>query len=271
MTEMMVRPPAFSFPAPTKAVGGLLDLVHVTEGMGFMEPEGLAESYNTLRLDSVPVWPCPPGAPTTKDFNPSSWIDGIRFAVYGGVTCKGPGFDMAEAETKTRDAFLAMESVGVERALMTTRFIDGSEWDDVDDVTPAGGAATPAVALALLEGAIACNYAGAGIIHASRAVASLLTGVQGSVVREGDRLLTKLGTRVAAGGGYGCPNTGPSGAAPAAGVEWMFATGEIAVARSDVFSQAELDRATNDVYVLAERAYVAAVDGYVAAVQVKVA
>jgi len=384
MTEMMVRPPVFSFPAPTKPIGGLLDIVQIAEGINFMEPQGLVESFNTLRLDSVPVWPCPapaslaapvssasstattggtlpagtyrakitalnargetlgsteqsqattgaastvtfnwgavagatgyrvyltngaanseavyvtdaappyvlsawppPGAeagqvpttataltPTSKNFVPPVWQDGFRFGVYGGVTCKGPGFDMGEAEARTRDAFLAMESVGVERALLKTRFVDGPTWDPAVDLTPAGGAVSPAVGLALLEGAAGCNYAGAPIIHASRAAASLLTGNQGSVTREGDRLVTKLGSRVAAGGGYGCPNTGPSGAAPAAGEEWMYASGEIGVARSDLFSQAEIDRSTNDVYVLVERAYVVAVDGYTAAVRVKVA
>jgi hypothetical protein len=42
------------------------------------------------------------------------------------------------------------------------------------------------------------------------------------------------------------------------------------VARSDVFSSSDIDRVTNDVYVLVERTYVAAVDCYTAAVRVKV-
>jgi hypothetical protein len=383
MTQMMVRAPTFQFPAPQKLPGSLLGVAQVSDGVGFLEPQGLAESYNCLILDSVPVWPCPPnqlGAPTSsasstattggtlpagtyrakitalndrgetvgsteqsqtttgaastvtfnwnavsgatgyrvyltngaagsegqyvndnaspyvltawppagataasppstgtatvsvqKNFEKSSWQDGFRFAVYGGITCKGPGFDMGEAETKTRAAFEAMESVGVERALMTTRFVAGTGWAAPTDLTPAGGAVTPAVGLALLEGDAACKYAGSPIIHAPRQIVSLLTGLLGTISLSGDSLTTGLGTRVAAGGGYGCPNQGPGGSAPTAGEMWMFASGEVAVQRSDVFVASELDRSTNDVYVLVERAYVAAVDCYTSAVRVKVA
>jgi hypothetical protein len=384
MTQTVVRPPTIDFPTPQQLPGSLLAIVAVQEGVGFLEPAGLAESYNCLILDSVPTWPCPPnslGAPTSsasstattggtlpagtyrakitavndrgetvgsteqsqtttgsastvtfnwgavsgatgyrvyltngasgseaqyvtdsaspyvltawppagataasppssgtatvsvqKNFEKSSWQDGFRFSVYGGITCKGPGFDMAEAETKTKTAFLAMESVGVERALMTTRFVAGAGWSAPTDVTPAGGAVTPAVGLALLEGDAACKYAGSPIIHAPRQVASLLTGTLGTIsIGPAGKLVTGLGTRVAAGGGYGCPNQGPTGSAPTAGEFWMFASGEVVVARSDVFTASDLDRSTNDVYVLVERTYVAVVDCYTAAVRVKVA
>jgi hypothetical protein len=383
MTQTVVRAPTVEFPTPQKLPGSLLGIASVQEGVGFLEPAGLAESYNCLILDSIPVWPCPPntlgapassasataatggslpagtyrakitalndrgetissteqsqtttgsastvtfnwasvsgatgyrvyltnaaanseaqyvadtaspyvltawppagataGAPPTsntatvsvqKNFEKSSWQDGFRFSVYGGLTCKGPGFNMSEAESKTQAAFLAMESVGVERALMTTRFVAGSGWAAPTDLTPAGGAVTPAVGLALLEGDAACKYAGSPIIHAPRQVVSLLTGTLGTISLSGDRLVTGLGTRVAAGGGYGCPNQGPGGSAPAAGEFWMFASGEVVVVRSDLFTASDIDRSTNDVYVLVERTYVAAVDCYTAAVRVKVA
>jgi hypothetical protein len=57
------------FPTPQKLPGSLLGIASVQEGVGFLEPAGLAESYNCLILDSVPVWPCPPntlGAPTSS-------------------------------------------------------------------------------------------------------------------------------------------------------------------------------------------------------------
>jgi len=384
MTEMLVRPSSFDFPAPVRPIGTLLDVASVQEGIGWLEPGGLVESYNCLILDSAAVWPCPAvtlaapvstapstvtsggtlaagtyravitavnargetiasaeqsqvttgaastitwkwnavtgataykvyitgvggatgtatyaatvtaptvqyvqtaprtagGAapptsntattPANKTFEAPGWQDGFRFAVYGGIKCKGPGFDMAEAETKTRAAFEAMESVGVERALMNTRFVDGAAWDPATDLTPAGGAVSAAIGLAMLEGDAACRYAGTPIIHAPRAVASLLTGFQGSVVREGNRLETKLGSLVAAGGGYACPNSSPLGAAPAAGEAWMYASGAVSVARGELLIKSDIDRDQNDVYVLAERAYVAAVDCYTAAVRVKV-
>lgn len=60
--------------------------------------------------------------------------------------------------------------------------------------------------------------------------------------------------------GSGYPGTGPAGAAPAAGSTWVFATGPVAVWRSDVYmvpndlSEA-VDRSINDVTVYAERYY----------------
>lgn len=381
MTQMSVRAPTFDFSEPQAPAGSLLGVVSVREGIGFLEPQGLAESYNCLILDSVPVWPCPPntlGAPggaavstattggtlpagtyrakvtavnargetvgstevsqtttgststvtftwnavsgatgykvyltngaanseaqyvgdnaspyvltawppagatagavpssstavvsVSKNFEKSSWQDGFRCAVYGGITCKGPGFNMADAEAKTKKAFEAMESVGVERALMTTRFVAGSSWAAPTDLTPAGGAVSPQAGLAFLEGDASCKYAGSPIIHAPRQVASLLTGNLG-IKLESDSLITGLGSRVVAGGGYGCPNQGPNGAAPAAGEMWMYASGEVTVARSETITASSLDQSTNDVYVLVERAYVVAVDCYTAAVRVKV-
>src|SRR5262245_26790281 len=60
MTEMLVRAPSFDFPAPQKSPGSLLGVATVREGIGFLEPAGLVESYNCLILDSTAVWPCPP-------------------------------------------------------------------------------------------------------------------------------------------------------------------------------------------------------------------
>jgi hypothetical protein len=384
MTEMLVRAPSFEFPAPVKPIGTLLDVATVQEGIAWLEPTGLAESFNCLILDSVPVWPCPAvtlAAPTStaagtattggtltagtyravitavnsrgetiasteqsrvttgststitwnwnavtgataykvyitavggatgtatyaatvtaptvtyvqtaprtaggaappttntaitvasKTFESPTWQDGFRFGVYGGIKCKGPGFDMVEAEGKVRAAFEASESVGVERALMTTRFVDGAAWDPATDLTPAGGAVSASIGLALLEGDAAGKYAGTPIIHAPRAVASLLSTIGAGLDREGNRLVSKLGTPIAAGGGYACPNAGPTGAAPAAGEAWMYASGQVTVARGELLVKSDIDRVENDVYVLAERAYVAAVDCYTAAVRVKV-
>lgn len=384
MTEMLVRAPSFDFAAPVRPVGTLLDIADVQEGIGWLDPAGLAESYNCLVLDSAAVWPCPAvtlaaptsiagttattggtltagtyraiitavnargetigsseqsqvttgatstitwkwnaltgavsykvyvtavggatgtetyqatvtaptvqyvqtaprtaggaAVPTTntaytstsKNFETPTWQDGIRFAVYGGIKCKGPGFDMAAAESKTQAAFEAMESVGVERALMTTRFVAGTGWTAATDLTPAGGAVSASIGLALLEGDAACKYAGTPVIHAPRAVASLLSTIGAGLDREGNRLVSKLGTPIAAGGGYACPNNSPTGTAPAAGEAWMYASGAVRVARGELLVKSDIDRDQNDVYILAERAYVAAVDCYTAAVRVKV-
>lgn len=383
MTETMIRPTTLVSPPPVKPRGTLLDVAQVSDGVGWLDTEGMVESYNCLRMDSATAWPCPPvqmAAPTssasstattggtlpagtyrakitaindrgetvgsteqsqtttgststvtfnwgavsgatsyrvyltngaanseaiyvgdnappyvltswppsgssagtvptsstatvsvTKTFNPPGWQDGFRFNVYGGITCKGPGPWMEAAKAKVRAAFEAMESVGVERALMTQRFVASSgNWPAPTDITPSSGAVPAATALALLEGDAACKYAGQPIIHMPRTVASLLAGVQGSIHGEGNRLITELGTPVAAGGGYGCPNQGPTGAAPAAGELWVYASGQVMIQRGETLEVAVMDQGTNDQYVLVERAYVGAVDCYASAVRVKV-
>jgi hypothetical protein len=92
-----------------------------------------------------------------------------------------------------------------------------------------------------------------------------------SLTVTGNTLVTQLGSKVAAGGGYDLPNNGPTGAAAAAGERWLYATGEVLVLRDDLVVLQELNRSTNDVVVLVERMYFAVVDCFAAAVKVKVA
>src|SRR4029077_14339570 len=105
MTDMMVRPTSFEFPPPVKTIGGLLDIVTVKDGIGFLDPPRVLAADKCLRLDAVPSWPCPlPGPPdhgTPKDFVSPDWQDGIRFAVYGGGGCKGPAVRMGDAPPPT--------------------------------------------------------------------------------------------------------------------------------------------------------------------------
>jgi hypothetical protein len=213
---------------------------------------GTPPTVNTARAD------------VAKTFTPPAWIDGITFAVYGGVTCKGPG--VWGNEDALKQAFLIGESVGVERALMQQRFTNPA----ATDVTPSGGAVDPTVGLALLEMAAACTYAGLPTIHSPRGITTLLSR-NGAVTRAGNLITSVNGSKIASGGGYGCPNNGPSGAAPAAGEMWMYASGEVVVARGDLVVQQAMDQSTNDILTLVERLYVAAVDCFVAAVRVKVA
>jgi hypothetical protein len=206
---------------------------------------------------------------TTKTFSLPSWQDGFRFAVYGGLACKGPSYNGEQGLADLKDTFLANESVGVERAFLTTRFVAGAGWAAPTDITPAGGAVSPVAGLALLEGDAAGKYAGVPTIHAPRAVGTMLTQ-NGAMVRVGNQFFSGQGSKVASGGGYGDPNSGPTGTAPAAGEMWMYASGEVVLARGEVFARTELDRTTNDVYTLVERLYVGAIDCYTAAIRVKV-
>lgn len=207
----------------------------------------------------------------TKTFDTADWIDGFRFSVYAGVICKSVGFDRARGNSELERVFTAKESVAVARALMVNRFVASSgNWAAPTDLTPAAGAVDPSVGLAILEGNAASNYAGNPTIHTPRTIATLLTKT-GMIGFKGNILYSQMGSKVAADGGYESPNTGPTGAAPSAGEQWIYGTGEVALGRTaPVFQEWSLNQTTNEVSILRERMYVAAVDCYAAAVRVKV-
>lgn len=205
----------------------------------------------------------------TKSFSASGFQDGISFAVYAGHVCKGIGYDEG-ALGEVERVFAANESNAVERALMQQRFVvNGSIWAAATDLTPAGGAVSPKAGLAILEGHASWKYAGVPTIHAPRSIGSLL-GDGGRLIREGNSFTTFQGSKFASGGGYEAANQSPAGVAAPAGERWMYASGEVVIARSETVSKMEMDRSTNEMFALVERMYVAAVDCYTAAVRVKV-
>lgn len=215
--------------------------------------------------------------PATKTFDADgSWQDAIQFAVQAGVICKMIGFDPSVATNDLERVFNNKESVAVARALMSQRFVDGgsANWDAATDLTPAGGAVDPVVGLAMLEGHASYSYAGIPTLHVPRTIASLLMNKYDAIEYSGDMLVTSLGSKVAADGGYEDPSNGPDGTNPTAGETWLYASGEVVITAGDPISQGGLDLVesgdSNRYRVLRERAYIAAVDCYTAAVRVKV-
>lgn len=254
-------------PAITSFTSSLLDVAAVTDNFAWLDGADLFDSYNCMKFQATANF-C---APSVKTFsNVAGWQQGFRFAAYGGVKCSTVGLDMARQESEVRRVFEAGESTAVERAMMATRFkANGTLWGAPVDITPAGGAVKPAVGVALLEGFGGDNYVGMPTIHMPRTIGSLLMGVQGAAF-DGTVLQTKLGSKIAVGVGYDFPNNGPTGAAAPTGEKWIYATGEVVIGRSDVIVQQVVDPQNNDVYVLAERGYIAAVDCFAAAVRVQV-
>jgi hypothetical protein len=199
----------------------------------------------------------------SKAFSAPAWVDGVRFAVYAGLLCKPYGFEMDEGLAEARRVFTARESVGVERALMET-LLQGAT-----DLTPGGGPVAPEVGLAILEGDAATAYAGVPTIHAPRSIGSLLM-TRTAAHAEGGAFYTEQGAKLASGGGYNATNLSPAGVAPAAGTLWMYATGEVSVARGSVTANNPINQYSNEIHVLVERPYVAAIDCYKSAVRVTV-
>lgn len=205
----------------------------------------------------------------SKTFEGLAWQDGFRFNAYAGLVCKGVGYNSSEGESEAVRVFDENESVALERALMVQRFVVGSSWAAPTDLTPAGGAVQPEVGLAILEGHASWNYAGVPTIHTPRSIGSLLM-TRLAIESNGSAYVSKQGSLVASGGGYENPNQGPTGAAPTAGEKWMYASGGVVVARGETIVQSQMDRSTNEIFTLVERAYVAGVDCYASAVRVKV-
>lgn len=257
-------------PAVTPRSGTLLDAANVGEGMAWLDGNDLFESFNCMEFGSAAEF-C---APNTKTFdNTLNWVDGIRFAAYGGVQCRAVGLDQDALDTQVSRAFEAGESTAIERALMEQRFRADADpaarWGAATDITPGAAAVDPKVGLALLEGYAASVYVGQPTLHVPRSIAAIVAASDG-IVEEGSSLRTKLGAKVAAGAGYDYPNTGPTGAEAAAGEKWLYATGEVVIQRGSAEIRQAVDMTNNDVYVLAERPYIAAVDCFAAAVRVTV-
>lgn len=258
-------------PPATQRESTLLDVAHGESG-GFelQDGNGLYDSYHCMLFGSAADF-CAPNNKTLDDQSPL-WVDGIRFAAYGGVTCKAVGLDQARIQAEVDRVFSLGESNAVEQALMVQRFRADTEvpsrWAAATDLTPAGGAVSPKVGLAVLEDHAATLYVGQPVIHVSVDIGSLL--LADVAVKEGGIVMSKLGSKIAVGAGYSTINTSPAGVAAPAGEKWVYASGEVTYIASEKISHLAFEQSNNDVVVLAERAYIAAVECFTAAVRVKV-
>lgn len=227
-----------------------------------------------------------PPAPASKTGNVQTVNRGATpFTVYVEFDCSAVGsFD--EASDIGARALAQVESWQVERALWTgqidgvtlvfphlaatTTVLDAQDFL-LQSVPVTGGSGTTDVAdgLGQLEAALADCLNGVGVIHVPvEAIPSL--DAYGLVKPQGARLKTLNGNWVVAGAGY--PGTSPSGASPAVGTTWMYATGPIIAYRGSVttFTPTEsFDRLENTVKMIAERTYVLAWDCCHAGVQVQ--
>lgn len=273
MNVKIIRASEITAPVTSPLTSSVLDHATVVPNsqFGLRNDEGLWLSYNCIDT-LVPTSVCPDPM-SVKTFDFAEWVPGLTFAMQGGVQCKAVGLDEKRQLAELERVFALNEGKGVEQVLRFNRFVatdsDASvQWAAPVDLNPTANI-TPQAALALLEGYAASVYAGVPTIHMPRAVASLLGD---RITWEGDKAYTRLGSKVAMGGGYDDPT------APAVG-EWeMFATGEVYVERSEEFSISsyvlpgdgsglgsdENGLADNTVIALAERMYRVGVDCFVA-------
>ncbi|QHB37158.1 hypothetical protein QDA03_gp83 [Microbacterium phage Terij] len=177
---------------------------------------------------------------------------GTPFVILGEFSCSPIGGGFNRAQEGANAHLLAREEARAEQALWygdlgsVPNFSGANGYDAPVDL---GEFADAPVALAAIEQGIAEQYGSQGVIHMSRATATLLRRY---LEKRGGRLYTQaLDTPVVAGAGY------PDG--EIVGTPAMFGyRGEIMTASNRPGDL--LDRAQNQMYAVAERTYVLGID-----------
>lgn len=190
------------------------------------------------------------------------------YVALGSFTCSPIGRPASEAFEIARRRLLVWEQWQVEKALWTgvasngiiqPNFSTGSTYTGVTpvDISPAG-ALDPVSAIAIMEERLGDVIACGGTIHIPYGLAAFLTAHRLLINNGQDEYFSPTGFRVIAGHGY--PGSGPNNVASAAGETWIFGTGPLLGARSNVIMVPEttpeaVDRRINNITVRAERFY----------------
>lgn len=197
------------------------------------------------------------------------------FTVYAGILCGSVGYTADQYRARALRVLELSGQSAAETALWTGAGgnlpgLNGTGYAQ----TPNGSTAVSIVdALGILEDWLGQNYNGSGVIHATRR--TVVKAASQRLVRHDpdtpvDLLMTPVGSRWIGGAGY--DGTGPAAVAPGTGNAWMYATGQIMLARDDPETPADmgeaLDRSLNLVRLIAEQSYLIAVDCAAAAVKV---
>lgn len=249
---------------------GLLNVVQpVTPEDPHWEVSGVEwEDFLCTTVESF-IEDCPPATGHTKSKERDlKFCASDPFIIKGSFDCSTGGRRVGDAFEIARQRLLNWEGHELESVFWTGLSANGvsnpslafgnDECEiDVFDLTPVGGPVDPVGGIATLEEALTDSVPNGGVIHVPYGLSAYLANFQ-LLVADGDRYYTPTGNAYVLGSGY--PGSGPANVAAAAGTTWIYATGPVAVWRSDVFmtpteiSQA-IDRQINDVTVYAERVY----------------
>lgn len=278
--RLLVEPPAFR---PLRY--GLLDVVdfktssdntHWKNGITYESTCFSGTTVGALTYDeciSVTGTGAPPAPSTLTDNLDKVFRGATPFTTYVEFDCSTVG--NADAAARTEQALLRSEPWQAERAFWTGT-ADGQQvvWPHLaanaaqldalgyvlqTAATVVTGGSSPldvAEGLGALETALGNCIGGAGIIHVPSV--ALPTLIAWKLVEAADGgLWTQRGNRVAVGAGY--TGTSPSGATPALGSTWMYATGNIIGYRGEVSiltADEAIDRSRNTIKMIARRTYV---------------
>lgn len=230
--------------------------------------------YNSDSCGEARLYPQPcitPPYPTMVFDEGEGLTKVYSFEVYASHICGSFSYPFEEATRRARARLQMGEARAVELAFWgpTTGDVPGviQQIHAAAATTILADAPNVVEAVSLLEQQMATVYGGVALIHARPRMGAYL-GARG-VLTEKSPDRTHYGSKVVLGGGY--LGNGPDGTAVDATSEFMIATGRVIVWRSEIWSSPNiqmLDRATNQLGVLARRSYAIAVECGVASVQV---
>ena len=216
--------------------------------------------------------------PPSKTFDANTpEQDALPFVVYATINCGSAGYTTDYLQAKVRRKLTAVEQTGVEEAVWSGAIGGSGALANKPTIigatagfhTNLGTAADLPTGISMLEDYASFAYGYVPTIHAEARVAAFMDELR-LVHKDGPLLRTALGSKLAFGGGY--PGTSPAGVAAVAGHAWLYVTGQVTLWRaSDVFvapPEQVLDRALNQYNLIAEREWLAAIDCFVAAVDV---
>lgn len=179
------------------------------------------------------------------------------FTVYGHYHCSALGVPFDWAQKMANEHLKSREEARVEQAIWT------GDLGNVPSLAKSSGIDTNSTAASIrrgiadVENRLGKLYGSQGVLHMTREVALLAIARSVLDVSHG-RLVTELGTPVAAGAGY--PGSGPNNTAAGAGKSWVFGSGSLLGYRSDIETSSNrpgdlVDQQHNNIYAIAERSY----------------
>lgn len=178
-----------------------------------------------------------PIAPSILEFNPVT--------IYADWLCGPIGMTPQDRQRRSEIALVCSEDREIEDYWYTTYLTDGS-------AVALNTAASPAnlpIGIGMLESAMGFTHCGEPTIHAPREAGELAASFH-LTYGSGNMLRTALGSPWSFGSGYG--NTDPDGVPAPDGVIWIYATGPMYLAQSEVFMtpptfEDALNRTNNEV------------------------
>jgi hypothetical protein len=257
-------PPISGEPSPYGLLGGCTEVVQMGdlhEGNGTDTLSlSCADSNLWYQCDTTPGSPTPDN-PASKVFDRPRTCEYDPITVYAGVTCSTFGLTYAEGQQRALEQLRLGEQRALEQFFME-QVLCG--YATGNDLTPAAGALSVPVGVGALEGWLAANYGGQGVLHVPAGAAALL-GSHHVLDFADESYRTLAGNCVVIGAGYAA-NVGPADPGPGcevapAGEAWLYITPPVRVRRDSpsLTSQDErrtVNTSTNDRFALAETTFV---------------